>query len=152
MLNFKMKSKFAIAIFIVGFVLSPWIYAQGKAGVEEEVLYDGTIVIKQDSRVQDLVERHMRQNKKKQGIDGFRIQLLFNSGPSAREQATRMKAEFLSAFPGYPVYVLYQTPYYKVRIGDFKTKREALRVYHLIQKKYPTAFIVNDIVKFSNIE
>jgi len=126
--------------------------AQENAVIAMDEWQTGTITVRQDPRVQDVVNRQIHQNKRKKGIDGYRIQLLFNSGPTAREQADRTKADFLSAFPDYPVYVLYQSPFFKVRIGDFRTKREALKVYHQILKKYPTAYIVKDIVRFPDID
>jgi len=147
-----MKSGFFVFIFAVVILFVQGVCAQEKTSIKEEVWQTGTITVRQDPRIQDIVNRQIQKNKRKKGIDGYRIQLLFNSGPTARDQAIRTKVEFLSAFPDYPVYVLYQSPFYKVRIGDFRTKREALKVYHQILRKYPTAFIVKDIVRFPDID
>ncbi len=154
MQNFKMRRKAIFFFFLSALFLSFVAYSQDKTGInnKDERLQEGTITIRQDARISSIIERHIRQNKRKRGIDGYRIQLFFNSGPAAREQAIRLKADFLSSFPDYPVYILYQSPFYKVRIGDFRTKSNALKVFQEIKKKYPTAYIVKDIIKFPNID
>ncbi len=147
-----MKGGYFIILFTTALLFVQKTDAQENAVVPMDIWQTGTITVRQDPRIRDMVNRQIHKNKRKNGIDGYRIQLLFNSGPAAREQADRTKADFLSVFPEYPVYVLYQSPFFKVRIGDFRTKREALKVYHQILKKYPTAFIVKDVVRFPDID
>ncbi len=151
MQGFKSGISFSVFLFLAALVWWPASYAQELPDTHENVWKTGTITVKQDARVTDILKRQISQNKRKNGVDGYRIQILFNSGPGARNQAIRAKADFLSAYPGYPVYILYQSPFYKVRIGDFVLKRDALKVYHQIKNKYPTAFIVNDIVRFPDL-
>jgi len=130
------------------FIIIPGAKGQDGNMPQKDLIRAGTIAIQQDTRISTLLQRHIRHNQNKRGIDGYRIQIFFNSGPQAREQAIRIKADFLSSYPNLPAYVLYQSPFYKVRIGDFPTKNKALRVYYQVRKKYRTAYIVKDIIKF----
>jgi hypothetical protein len=41
----------------------------------------------------------------------------------------------------------YQQPNFKIRVGDFKTRLEALKFLKEVQGLYSTAFIVKDDVK-----
>ncbi len=74
-------------------------------------------------------------------MDGYRIQLFFESGRMARENAYEAKAKFLSSFQGISAYVDYQAPFFKVRVGDFRTKREAQILYKKLRRQFPDAYI-----------
>ena len=101
----------------------------------------GEVTIHQDNRLDVLLSRFEKVNRANKGMWGYRIQIYFGSGRSAREDAYKAKANFLSEFSGVPAYVLYQTPFYKVRVGDFRTKREAYILYTQIRKHFRDAYI-----------
>jgi hypothetical protein len=107
--------------------------------------------ISQDPRITDLLVRHSEINHRRRGTDGFRLEIFFSSDYKAREQSTRVKNEFNLVFPDTPAYVLFQTPNFKVRIGDFRNKSEALKAKAYIASKYPNAFIVKDIIQFPEL-
>jgi hypothetical protein len=95
-----------------------------------------------------MLEWHIKNNKKLDGIDGYRVEIFFSSAMNARERALEIKKEFLSSYPDHNVHILFSAPNFKVRVGDFRTKNEALKLYKKIQKDYPGAFIVPDIIDF----
>jgi hypothetical protein len=66
----------------------------------------------------------------------------------AKDKAFNQKVKFLSKYPEYDVHVKYKAPDFKVRVGDFRTKNEALKLQKKIQQDYPGAFIVPDIIDF----
>jgi len=108
----------------------------------------GTLDIRQDIRLEKMLKWHIENNKKFDGTDGFRVEIFFSSAMNAREQALNKKREFLSRYPGYNVHIIFSAPNFKVRVGDFRTKNEALKLYKMIQNNYPGAFIVPDIIDF----
>lgn len=116
------------------------------------VLNNEGIVVQADPELGKMIERHIDQNRKRGGINGYRIQLYFNSGPKAREEANNLKASVLSKYPDEPVYIIFQSPFYKVRVGDFRTKADALGVFYALKKKYPGAYIVKDIIRFPSLD
>jgi len=107
--------------------------------------------IQQDPRIDNLVNSHLKQNQQRVGSDGFRVEIFFSSGSGAREMAERRKAEFLKNYPEIPVYISFQSPNFRLRIGDFRNRSEALKVKNQIQKAYPTAFIVPDLIQFPKL-
>lgn len=75
-------------------------------------------------------------------IDGFRVQL-FATKDYENALVARKEAEFVFAEYGYNVYVEFDAPYYKVRVGDCKSREEAEALRELARKNgYPSAWIV----------
>lgn len=88
--------------------------------------------------------------QQKQGFPGYRIRIFSDGSQSARQKMFAEKARFLKHFEQYGVYISYVAPYWKIYVGDFLTRSEALKAYEMIKKVYPYAFIVNDFVTISN--
>ena len=112
----------------------------------------GTMDIRQDIRLEKILGWQIENNKKLDGTDGFRVEIFFSSAMNAREQALNKKREFLSRYPGYNVHIIFSAPNFKVRVGDFRSKNEALKLYKMIQQDYPGAFIVPDIIDFPTLK
>jgi hypothetical protein len=49
---------------------------------------------------------------------------------------------FYVAFPNTPTHKVYESPEYKVRVGNYRTKLEAERALISIRKEFPNAIIV----------
>ncbi len=97
--------------------------------------------------VGDLLQLHKNYNKEYSNIVGYRIQIFKGSGNTAPENAQTIMDEFWENYPETGAYISFQEPYYRVRIGDFKTRLEALNFINKIKKSYPSAFVIQ-----SNIE
>ncbi len=96
---------------------------------------DTILIPDQDSNEQEIIE----ENKL---IDGFRIQVISTKD---LENAARAKAIAIEQFEDLEVkfYLEFDSPYYKVRIGDFKTRGEAESSREIIRSRgYPKAWIV----------
>ena len=89
-----------------------------------------------------------RSNKKRDGMAGYRVEIFNSSAFNAREQAFKMKKEFLSKYNNYNVHIKYAAPIFRVRVGDFRTKNEALKLHKSIQRDYPGAFVAPDVIDF----
>lgn len=108
--------------------------------------------IEQDERLVKMLKWHIESNNKRNGINGYRVEIFFSSDLDAREMAENKKAEFLSEYPDYPAVVKYVAPNFRVRVGNFRTKNEALKLYKEIEKTYPVAFVVSDVIDFPLIK
>jgi hypothetical protein len=102
-----------------------------------------------DAKVKQLVERHKSVNNDKQSMPGHRIQIYYGSN---RQEAVMLKATFLQEYPEQSVYLIYQQPNFKVRIGDFKSKFEAEACFKTIKDNYPAAFIVPDNIRLPELK
>jgi len=72
-------------------------------------------------------------------IEGFRVQVL---ATSSQENADRLRYELAIEY-GKDIYIIFDAPNYKVRIGNFIDRRlaEKLRL-ELINKGYPSSWII----------
>ena len=96
-----------------------------------------------------LVHKYENILKAKNGVEGWRVQLLFKA---KQKEITQLKINFIKFYPEIPAYLEYEAPYYRVRVGNFRTKLEAIKVKHQISKKFPGAYPVKDIINFSQLK
>ncbi|RUA23908.1 MAG: hypothetical protein DSY76_08740 [Bacteroidetes bacterium] len=129
-------------------VISLFIFSQ-KINAQDTSSY---VNIHQDPAIGSLLTKHIQINENYPWVDGYRVQLYSVSGANSRDKANRFKAEFLIKNPQAVVYIVYQAPYYKVRVGDFRTKINALSYLQEIKKKYPSGFVVQDQIRFTKEE
>ena len=101
----------------------------------------------QDPRLEDLVRLHMRRNQQGGKMQGYRVEIFFSSDLNARQRAQQIKGEFLGSYPDINVYITYVSPDFKVRVGDFRTRNEALKLMNEIQGRFPKAFVVPDLIE-----
>lgn len=104
--------------------------------------------VERDARLDKMLKWHIDENLEREGIDGYRVEIFFSSNLDAKDQALKTKVDFLSEYPDYAVHIKFIAPNFRVRVGDFRTKNEAWKLYKQIQKDYPTAFVVPDIINF----
>ena len=95
----------------------------------------------QDYRIEKL-EKAYGDNFK---LEGFRVQIY--SG-NKRQPAKQARLRFSQKFKDVKAYEDYFQPYYKVRVGDFKTRLEALKIQKEIIEFFPDCYIVNDQIEF----
>lgn len=78
-------------------------------------------------------------------LTGYRVQI---GSESNSQPAKRIRATFIQKYKDVPAYEVYQQPYFKVRVGDFKTKLEAIKFQKEILSDFPNSFIVKDEIEF----
>ncbi len=110
----------------------------------------GAVVIVEDPAVDSLVMLHQKHNAAFPVVQGYRIQLFKDSGNEALDKAREIMDKFKKEYPGLSVYLSFQEPYYRVRVGDFKTRLEALDKMSGIKKRYKNVWIISDNIHFSH--
>ncbi len=72
-------------------------------------------------------------------VPGYRVQLFSgNSAHSAKATADYRAAAVQADFPQWPAYVTFAAPYWRLRVGDFRSYEEARAAHALLRKQYPT--------------
>jgi len=104
----------------------------------------------QEQRFEALIELHKQLNKMNNRIPGYRVQIYFEAGNYSKAKAIEVKNAFDLAYPGYVAYISFDEPYYRVKVGDFRTKIEAVGFLKKVLKTYPNAFEVKDMISFKN--
>jgi len=112
-----------------------------------------TIIVRQDPRMQSLVERQAIINKRSAlltssgSVKGFRVQVV---NTNKRDDATRVKSELLSRFPEHKSYIMFQAPYFKVRIGNFLKREDAEKLRKQLMRFYPQGvYVVDDGIEYT---
>ncbi len=83
-----------------------------------------TVRIHQDKRIETLLANKKFTNQTT--TNGFRVQVFSsNVQQTAKNKAFNIEKQIQEAFPDLLVYVNYTSPFWKVRVGDFKSKSEA---------------------------
>lgn len=109
------------------------------------------ILFKYDPRIQVLVKKQAQVNKTSKyktsngQYKGYRIMVL---NTNDRNLAYQTRGNLTNRFPEHAVYMAYQSPYFKLKMGDFIKKEEA----ELLRKQLNTiiksgVFVVPDIIK-----
>jgi hypothetical protein len=112
----------------------------------------GKLVISQDPRVDTLITRYIIYNRRLNGMEGFRIQIFNSSEKNAREASGKVRAEFMSKFPDIVSYASFDRPgYYKIRVGDYRTRIEGTKYLLMVRKVFPDAYLVPDVINFPDL-
>ncbi|MBN3035104.1 MAG: SPOR domain-containing protein [Bacteroidales bacterium] len=112
----------------------------------------GRLTIYQDPLADSLLKKHIAVNKLYPVIRGYRIQIFFDSGNRSKTQALETLAQFKAEYPGIGAYISFEAPYYKVRVGDYRSRLDAEKALREIVRDYPNGFIVQDYIQLPPID
>ncbi|MCS7085058.1 MAG: SPOR domain-containing protein [Bacteroidia bacterium] len=101
-----------------------------------------TVKAEPDSALRAQLER-FRQRFRSRTADerqGWRVQIYSGNGAGANNA----RFDFLAKYPEVEVYSFYDRPYYKVRVGNFKSQNEAQIFCDKIKPFFPAAFVIPD--------
>lgn len=117
------------------------------------IFAQGKVEIVADSQLYEVVK--IRYERKKAAdakpdtlqVQGYRVQVYFSND---RKKAYAMKDKVIKLHPEYSteVYVVYQSPNYKVRVGNYIKESEAKPLERLLAKSFENVFIVRDKVRY----
>jgi hypothetical protein len=113
-----------------------------KAQMVSDTINKQVVVVK-DYRIATLVKKKAEINKKtvitKTSNKGYRIHVL---NTSDRTQALSAKSRLLSMYPEHKTYLMYQAPYFKLRIGNFSDKKNADALRKELARMFPGGVFV----------
>jgi len=97
-----------------------------------------TVTINQDPKITELLELKKQLEKDNKLSDGYTIQLYYGELNDAN---TTLK-KYRNNYSSWPASIEYETPNYKVWVGNFSSRLEADRALIEVQLSFPTAFIL----------
>ncbi|MBV9989043.1 MAG: SPOR domain-containing protein [Chitinophagaceae bacterium] len=120
------------------------------AGTARQAFAADTIVVKKDPRLDILVSKQATNNKRSQvaagTFRGFRLQVLSTAN---RNTAFDTKAMLESNFPDQKSYITYQSPNFRVRIGNFLKREDADNFRSQLLRFFPNgSYIVEDTIEY----
>lgn len=144
----ELKLKNSIYKIALGLILLLLIYDKD---CNAQVNTNGNIEIIQDQRIGRLVEKHKALNERQSDVDGYRIQIFFDSGNLSKKKASDVMQRFMDNYPETKAYISFKEPYYRVRVGNFRTLIESEGFLKKILPDYPNAFPVKEKIYFQDI-
>jgi len=109
----------------------------------------GKIEIIQPEQIENLLKMQIANNRLHEKIPGYRIHIFTMSGQTARQNSDDTRRNFMRAFPDIEAEQQWNSPNWQIFVGDFRTKNEALRAMKKIEKQFPRAFIVSQMINIS---
>ena len=104
----------------------------------KSIAQEGTVSIEQDEKIERLLKERKRLLINGELKTHYTIQVISGSLTTARETLKKCK----SKFSDFKSNVIYETPNYKVQVGEFRNKLDADRALVVINKEYGGAFVI----------
>ncbi len=133
MINSRVFMRFLLLIFFVFLI--------GGQCVGQDVSHEPVPLWIVEPEVAALFEKFVHLNKSKGTLSGWRIQLLASTD---RMRVERELVRFRTLYPAIPADWIHQSPYYKLVVGAFESRKEAYRYLYIIRQDYPNAFPARD--------
>ncbi|MCQ2184912.1 MAG: hypothetical protein MJY62_05840, partial [Bacteroidales bacterium] len=100
----------------------------------------GTVSVHQSRELQEAMASHVLSNGKRT-IPGFRVRIFFDNKRTSRGDSESARQRFERLYPGIKTYRTYSNPYFKVTVGNFRTRSEAMEMLSGISRNFPSAFV-----------
>ena len=132
------------------FILSLFFLKAGFAQDTTQIITGPSVIVHKDPRLDALVKKQAAINlaiKKTTGrtMRGYRL-LVINT--NSRDEAIAAKTKIYTHFPDQKAYLAYQSPFFKLKAGNYQTREEAKRYQELMNVLFPKGvFIMSDTIE-----
>ncbi|MFZ4106403.1 SPOR domain-containing protein [Flavobacterium sp.] len=106
--------------------------------VNFNILFAQEVTVTQDPKIEQLLNEKRKVNSSITINNQYKIQLFNGSS----EESKKILIQFKRENKNYDATIVFSTPFYKVWIGNFKTRIEAERNLNSLKKKYPNAILI----------
>lgn len=114
-----------------------------------QILPDG-VTVQQSAKVAGALGLQIEENARKQ-YSGFRIRIYFDNAQNAREKSSAVLEKFKENHPDMEGYRSYDSPNFKVTVGNFRNRAEADAALEVLKQEFPSAFVVREKFKYPAI-
>lgn len=112
---------------------------------------DADVNVNQSGNILSSMKEHISANSKRT-IPGYRVRIFFDNKQTARTESENTLKKFNGLFPDVMAYRIYANPYFKVTVGDFRTKSEAMALLTRIKGDFPSAFVVKENIEYPVVD
>lgn len=109
-----------------------------------------TLTVHKDARIDHLIQKQVEINEyttrnARRTAKGFRIQVI---NTTDRNAAIEAKTTVYRLYPELKAYLMYQSPYFRLRVGNFETRDEAESYQRQLAREFKqNVYIVNDTIE-----
>ncbi len=99
---------------------------------------EATITLNEDLKIHQLLELKKSLEEENKLTDGYTIQLYYGE----KNRANNVIRKYRYTYDSWSATIKYETPNYKVWVGNFSSRIDADRALIEIKEKFPSAFIL----------
>lgn len=123
--------------------------------LENDEIGKGKVKIYQDNRIPELIGKRKTAIQSKANFTvgkGYRVQVFSgNNQHTAKQEAFQREVTLKRDFPDLETYVTFKSPFWRLRVGNFRSYEEAYSTMRKIKDAYPQygkeCYIVKDDIK-----
>jgi hypothetical protein len=112
---------------------------------QKKELGKGTVVVNQPEALRNMIGKRLfgegveiTDSTAFLKIQGFRTQVFSgNNQRKSKDEAFQKEKEIKELFPDVPAYVTYNAPFWRLRVGDFRSHEEAYHMQRLLMDAFP---------------
>ena len=109
------------------------------------------VTISQSDAIAEAVRGQVVSNAART-LPGYRVRIFFDNKQSARAESEVALKRFESIYHDVVAYRTYANPYFKVTVGDFRTRSEAVKCLERIRSEFPSAFVVKESISYPVVD
>ena len=108
------------------------------------------VVVHKDPRIDLLIKKQIEINEvttrsNRRSAQGYRIQVISTNN---RTKALEAKTKIYQRFPELKTYLMYQSPFFKLKVGNFLDRQDAESYMQDIMQLFPSGvYVVRDMVE-----
>ena len=112
---------------------------------------DGAMVrVRESVSVNGAVSDIEAKSRRKE-VDVYRVVIFSDNGQYAGDNAKKVLETFRKNHPHINAYMVYESPYFKVSVGDCLTLEEASHLMLQLDDEYPELFPKREVIKYSDL-
>jgi len=144
-----MVRKFLFLVIASFVCVASYSQAKGPKQTNEEDIFEclskknigeGNVVIVQDPKMNVLMDKKIAENEDKQYITflGYRVQVYMGNNQKLSKTAAMEREKKIKAkYPELTSYLTFSSPFWKLRVGDFRTHTDALVFSKQLLAEFP---------------
>ena len=109
------------------------------------------VTVHQSQALSNAMSSKIERNKDRK-LTGYRVRIFFDNKQNARNASEAAMNRFKAAYPGHGAYRSFASPYFKVTVGDFRTKSEAMQMMQRLKGDFPSAFVVKENINYPIVD
>jgi len=142
------QKSFILFLFIIGCTISSYAQQQTIKICNDSVeKHPGMLMIIQNPLIREDIKPAVIIEDEPT-MPGFRIQVYAGTD---RGEAQRLK-NVMSANYNIPTYMIYESPYFKVRVGDYRSRIEAQQMFHTLKQQYTGILLVPGNINWPDLK
>lgn len=129
-----------------------------KTSIVEHITADSVnVIIMPDELFELLKYEKVSDDRERKGNIGYRVQVFSDNNARTAKNEARSKSRNIGArFPQYRTYVMYTSPYWRLRVGDFTSETEAEAAAADLRRAFPAYSreirVVRDRINLNNLK